>query len=346
MGPTREKLRVLDIGCNDGTLLSYYPKGTELFGVDPSDIAKEIEFPMTLVNTLFPSERALKALQGVDFDIVTSIAMFYDLEEPIGFARSIASLMKPGGFWIVEMSYLPLMLLQNSFDTICHEHLEYYSLTVLEHIFASAGLRVFRAEINDINGGSIRCFICHDDVSDFDTPANEDYIQRLRLLEFEMALDTDEPYARFRKHITDLRDDLKAILKGIRQQNKRIHIYGASTKGNVLLQWYGIDNTIIEAAAERNPYKVGGKTLGTYIPMISEEESRSMKPDYYLVLPWHFKREFLHREYETIRNGVTFIFPLPQIDFVNADNIDQVMAKLDNEPISSETWVFDLAKKW
>ena len=330
----QDSLRVLDIGCNDGTLLSYYPKGTDLYGVDPSDIAKNIDFPVNLVNTVFPSELASKTFQDTKFNIVTSIAMFYDLEDPINFSKHIENILDDNGVWIVEMSHMPLMLLQNSFDTICHEHIEYYSLAVLEYIFDHAGLRCFRIELNDINGGSIRCYVCKNSVNKFDTPEFNAFIQRVRLREFELALDTDMPYETFRNHITELKKNMTSLLNGIKQQGGRIHVYGASTKGNVLLQWYGLDSSIIEAAADRNPHKEGGKTLGTNIPIISEEQSRKSAPEYYLVLPWHFKHEFLKREYETIKNGTTFIFPLPNIELVNAKNIDEIMEK---EELNSKT---------
>lgn len=199
--------------------------------------------------------------------------------------------------------------------------------------------------MNDINGGSIRCYVCHKDVNRFDRPEHERFLRRLRMMEFEMALDTDQPYAAFRERIAELREDMRAVLKGLRSQGETIHIYGASTKGNVLLQYYGIDNTVVEAAAERNPHKVGGRTLGTDIPIISEEESRSMGPKYYLVLPWHFKREFIHREYQLIRQGVTFIFPLPQIEFINANNVDRVLQEMDDASISMEQMMFELVRK-
>ena len=341
IGTPGKPFKVLDIGCNDGTLLSYYPEGTELFGVDPSDIALGIELPLTLVNDTFPSDQTSKAFQGVKFDIITAIAMFYDLEDPVDFARHVASVLDKDGLWIIEMSYLPLMLLQNSFDTICHEHIEYYSLAVLEHLLDAAGLRVFRAEVNDINGGSIRCFVCHKDVNKFDSPENRRFLRRLHLMEFEMALDTEEPYAAFRTRISELRTKTRELLNQLRRQGEVIHLYGASTKGNVLLQYYRIDNTMIQAAAERNPHKVGARTLGTEIPIISEEESRRIGPKYYLVLPWHFKREFIQREYELIRQGVTFVFPLPQIELVSADNVDKVLQELDQAPLSIEERMFE-----
>ena len=330
------KGHVLDIGCNDGTLLACYPKGVSLNGVDPSDIARNIEFPVNVVNTAFPSERANQAFADTRFDIITSIAMFYDLEDPVGFARAVAGLLNDDGIWILEMSYLPLMLLSNSFDTICHEHLEYYSLAVLERIFSEADLRCVRVEINEINGGSIRCHVTHDSSSAYDDPEYERFLHHLRLREFDMALDTEQPYAQFRDRINELKDETVALLKGLKRQGKSIHAYGASTKGNVLLQWYGLDHTLIDAAADRNEQKVGGRTLGTKIPIISEEASRAQAPDAYLVLPWHFKPEFLAREETTIRNGATFIFPLPMLELVNAENYDAIvssLAKLGNKSV-------------
>lgn len=318
-------LTVLDIGCNDGTLLSNYPAGTRRYGVDPSDIALEIGKDVTVVNTVFPSEQARKVLPAQGFDVVTSIAMFYDLEDPCEFARAIASLLKPDGIWIFEMSYLPLMLLQNSFDTICHEHLEYYSLSVLEHIARKANLRLFRVEVNDINGGSIRCYACHADSAVTGSAEDRAFLHTLRIREFEMELDTDKPYVEFQARIEARRRACQELLFDIRSRGQRVHIYGASTKGNVLLQWYGINRLTVECAAERNPGKIGAHTLGTNIPIISEEQSRAQRPDYYLVLPWHFRREFLEREQATIRAGTRMIFPLPDLTVVDAGNLDAAM---------------------
>lgn len=318
---------VLDIGCNDGTLLGNYPKRARKYGVDPSDIAREIGGDTVVINTVFPSGQSTAALPQAGFDVVTSIAMFYDLESPVAFAQEIKKLLKPNGLWILEMSYLPMMLQQNSFDTICHEHLEYYSLSVLEIIMARAGLRVFRVELNDVNGGSIRCYVCHAENQTLSTPDEGARLHSLRTIEFEMELDTDTPYIAFQNRIKRLKDDLNSMLFQIRAAGQRVHIYGASTKGNVLLQWYGINRMIVEAAADRNPSKAGARTLGTDIPIISEEDSRAMKPDYYLVLPWHFRTEFLQRERKMIEAGTKFIFPLPELEVVGIDNLEEALAK-------------------
>lgn len=323
--------RVLDIGCNDGTLLRSYPEGVELWGVDPSDIASTVPAPIQVVNTVFPSPETEVRLKGKRFDVVTSIAMFYDLEHPVEFAHQISDVLSEDGIWALEMSYMPLMLIKNSFDTICHEHLEYYSLSVLQAIMARAGLRIFRIEFNDVNGGSIRCWCCKEGCLAYDTAEARDLIRRVLVQEFEMELDTDAPYDAFQTRLDRLRGEMTDLVARIRAEGKTIHVYGASTKGNVLLQWYGLDAKQIPFAADRNPDKVGAMTLGTDIQIIGEAESRAMRPDYYLVLPWHFRAEFLRRERETILSGTKMIFPLPEIAIVGADNIDAAIAMADAE---------------
>ncbi|MBF0168524.1 MAG: class I SAM-dependent methyltransferase [Alphaproteobacteria bacterium] len=327
---------VLDIGCNDGTLLTCYPPGFTLIGVDPSDIALEVPPSVRLVNALFPSPALFGALEGKKVDIVTSIAMFYDLEDPCAFAKSVADVLTPTGIWVMEMSYLPLMLDRNSFDTICHEHLEYYSLAVIENILRRVGLRLFKAELTDINGGSIRCYITNADNMAYDTIEAKEYLHRLRVHEFEQELDSNAPYQEFQKRIERLRDDLQAKLRKLKSAGKRIHVYGASTKGNVLLQWCGIGADVIDCAADRNPIKNGARTLGTNIPIVLEEESRALKPDAYLVLPWHFKKEFLERERAAIQGGTMMIFPLPHLTVVDASNLDEVLSAVKKNPFDDD----------
>jgi len=252
------------------------------------------------------------------FDAITSIAMFYDLEDPVSFVRHIRNLLNEQGVWVFEMSYMPTMLKLDSYDTICHEHLEYYSLAVLENIVARAGMRIFKIEFNDINGGSIRCYSCYEESKEFGTIEDQILLDKIRQEEFDLELDTDAPYFAFQERIEKQKDELMSLLSNLKAKGKRIHIYGASTKGNTILQWCGIDNTIIDFAAERNPDKYGAKTLGTNIPIISEAESRAMKPDYYLVLPWHFKDEFIVREKDILNSGTGFIFPLPKVDIIHS----------------------------
>ena len=308
---------VLDIGCNDGTLLGFYPDKYYKYGVDPSDVAQEIDKKLaTVIQDIFPSTELLNCFQETKMDIITSIAMFYDLEDPIAFAQGIKNILAPEGIWIFEMSYMPMMLKMTSYDTICHEHLEFYSLAVIEFILKQSGMKVFNVTLNDINGGSLRCYATH--AANFKYK-NDKYIQNIRAMhqaEFDLELDTDKPYKYFQDRINVHREELITLLRKLKAEGKKIHIYGASTKGNTILQWCGIDNRIIDCAAERNPDKYGASTLGTNIPIVSEAESRALHPDYYLVLPWHFKNEFLDREKEMLAEGVGFIFPLPTIEIV------------------------------
>jgi 2-polyprenyl-3-methyl-5-hydroxy-6-metoxy-1,4-benzoquinol methylase len=325
---------VLDIGCNDGTLLSFYPLEFTKLGIDPSNVLFEGDPATTLIKDIFPSKELSERLGQTTCDIITSIAMFYDLEDPIDFAKNIKQILAPEGIWIFEMSYMPTMLEMCSYDTICHEHLEYYSLAVLEYILKKAGLKMFNATLNDINGGSIRCFATHETTFAHKKDKFLRNLQVLRQKEFDLELDTDKPYRHFQDRINVHRDDLNAVLKRLKKQGKTIHVYGASTKGNTILQWCGIDNKIIEMAAERNPVKYGGSTLGTDIPIVSEEESRRAAPDYYLVLPWHFKNEFLQREREMMEKGVGFIFPLPSIEILKISQREKLTESED--PVGQE----------
>lgn len=312
---------VLDIGCNDGTLLRAYPDTFERYGVDPSDVAREIEPPIEVVQDIFPSAELNARLAGRKVDIITSIAMFYDLEDPVAFAKSVKSILAEDGLWVFEMSYMPSMLEMNSYDTICHEHLEYYSLAVIENILQRAGLRIVNAALNDINGGSIRCQATHETNFRWKSSGYARNVSTLREHEFNLELDTNRPYRYFQDRINVHREELSSLLRKLKRDGKRVHIYGASTKGNTILQWCGIDNRLIDVAAERNPDKWGALTLGTDIPIVSEAESRAMKPDYYLVLPWHFRAEFVERERDMLNSGTAFIFPLPTVHVFRGEGL-------------------------
>jgi SAM-dependent methyltransferase len=309
----KEKAAVLDIGCNDGTLLNYYPSQFEKYGIDPSDVAQEVKIAK-VVQDIFPSEKLFTILEGKQLEVITSIAMFYDLESPVEFVRGIKRFLSPDGVWIFEMSYMPRMLELDSYDTICHEHLEYYSLAVLEKICSMGDMKIFKISFNDINGGSIRCYATHKEFNGHDNKENLSFINEIKQREFDLELDTDKPYRAFQKRIEKLKKELHQLLAKIKRKGEKVHIYGASTKGNTILQWCKINQKLVEYAAERNPDKFGAHTLGTNIPIISEEESRAMNPDYYLVLPWHFKDEFLEREKQALKKGTGFIFPVPKVE--------------------------------
>jgi len=271
-----------------------------------------------VVNDFFSAEAYRTAQPTEKAKVITSIAMFYDLENPHKFVGDIKACLHEDGIWILELSYLPLMLKMNSFDTICHEHLEYYSLAPMERLFAEHDLEVVDVTLNDCNGGSFRICVGH---AGRVKPSAEAKVrvQKLRVEEFEMALDTDKPYAVFRKNIQKLRKDLRAFLAKAKKQKKVVHGYGASTKGNTTLQYIGATPDLISAIADRNPIKHGTRTIGSNIPIISEEESRKRKPDYYLVLPWHFMAEFKKREVDFLNRGGKFLLPMPTVHTVGKE---------------------------
>jgi hypothetical protein len=300
---------VIDIGCNDGTLLDGYgTPGLRMLGFDPSDVSRyAVEKGYEVIRNFFTAPAAQARYPDQKAKVITSIAMFYDLEDPGEFVDGIASCLAEDGVWVIELSYMPTMLAKNSFDTIVHEHLEYYSLAVLEWILDEAGLEAIAAELNDINGGSIRLFVGH----------RGKRLQDLRVKEFELALDSAAPYERFARESERVRDELRALLERLRDEGRKVHVYGASTKGNTILQYIDASTDLIQYAADRNPEKWGSETIGTGIPIISEQESRDMRPDYYLALPWHFLDEFVEREKEFLERGGKFIVPLPEVHEVD-----------------------------
>jgi hypothetical protein len=310
---------VVDIGCNDGTLFDgYQTRDLRFLGFDPSDVTRyAIEKGYDVVRDFFNSRALRQRYPDRRAKVITSIAMFYDLEDPAAFVRDVADSLAEDGVWVMELHYLPLMLQQNAFDVIVHEHLEYYSLAVLERLFGEAGLEVVDGELNDINGGSIRLFIAHAGRREA-SPEAEERLQKLRVREFEMALDSPAPYEEFARNVERVGEELKALCESLVADGKTIHIYGASTKGNTILQYANLDSRLIPYAADRNPDKWGSATR-TGIPVISEEESREMRPDYYLVLPWHFLDEFMQRESEYLDGGGSFIIPLPEVRVTGAE---------------------------
>ena len=314
---------VIDIGCNDGTLLDgYSSRDLRFLGFDPSDVTRYALAKGYGVVRDFFSARALRQRHpDQKAKAITSIAMFYDLEDPAAFVREVAESLAEDGIWAMELHYLPTMLRLNAFDVIVHEHLEYYSLAVIERLLADAGLAVTDAELNDMNGGSIRLFIAHAGRREPGPEATE-RLRRLRMGEFEMALDSPTPYERFGQNVERVRTELKELCERLVAEGKTIHIYGASTKGNTILQYAGLERSVIPFAAERNPDKWGSETIRTAIPIISEDESRAMKPDYYLVLPWHFLDEFLEREGDYLKEGGRFIVPLPEVRVIGADALE------------------------
>jgi hypothetical protein len=247
--------------------------------------------------------------------------MFYDLDDPNVFINDINKVLDDNGVWVIQLSYTPLMIQQLAFDNICHEHIYYYSLNSLKNLFDNHGLKIVDAELNDVNGGSVRVYIQKNtaNISSFATGPLRDVCNfRVQsLLEYEnLNYDISKPeiWEEFNKKITALKEQTVNFIKQEKAKGKIICGYGASTKGNTLLQWFDLDHTLIDAIAERSPYKFGLKTIGTNIPIKSEEEVRAMNPDYMLVLPWHFISEFIQREDEFLSKGGKFIVPCPQFE--------------------------------
>lgn len=305
---------VVDIGCNDGTLLkSYSIPGLQRVGIDAIAGKFRDQYPpdIRLHEGFFSKSDYVVACGDVKAKAITSISMFYDLEEPNEFVGAIKAALAVDGVWVLEQSYLPTMLESNAYDTICHEHLEYYALHQIEWLAKAHGLRVFDVELNACNGGSFRLAVCHENAPHYDRAGR---VQAMRDREIELKLNTPAPYEAFKGRIEGLRDALMSFVSQERAAGKTFYLYGASTKGNTLLQYCGLDARTVVAAAERNVEKFGCRTPGSGIPIISEEQARAAKPNYFVVLPWHFRDEFLAREAEFRKAGGKLVFPLPQVE--------------------------------
>ena len=306
---------VVDIGSNDATSLKAYQSKCRKVGIDPTG-KKFIEFytdDIKLVPDFFSAANFESVYPGEKAKIITSIAMFYDLEDPAQFVRDIEKVLAPDGIWHFEQSYMPAMLQTNSYDTLCHEHLEFYSLQVIKDLLENNGMRVIDVQTNDVNGGS---FAITAGKKDGPFPSNDAVINWMLKQEKKMGLDTVEPYLAFAERMVQHRESLRDLIDSLVAAGKTIFGYGASTKGNVLLQYCNLTRKEIPYIAEVNPNKFGSFTPGTLIPIISEAEAKAMKPDYFLVLPWHFKHHILAREKEYLKNGGKFIFPLPEIEII------------------------------
>lgn len=308
---------ILDIGCNDGTLLNHYPKDLySLIGIDP--VAKKYldRYPKDAkVVTEFFSKESYFSVASSKAKIVTSISMFYDLEEPVKFAQAIASVLSEDGVWVFEQSYLSAMLRTNSYDTICQEHVEYYSLAAIQHILEQAGLTIIDASQNEVNGGSVRLAAAHKG-SEF---ANKISPEAVWLIEQEKNHDifSNQPWIDFQKNVDRQKLDLVNLLTELKKSGKTVIGYGASTKGNVILQYCGIGPDLLPLIGDITPSKDGVFTPGSKIPVVSMEKAKAMEPDYFLVLPWGFRGDILLREKEMIANGTKFIFPLPFVEIVS-----------------------------
>jgi hypothetical protein len=297
---------VVDIASNDGTLLSAYPNHLYRIGIDPAKNIKPANCDLH-INTYFSAAAYKEKLGEKKAKIVTSIAMFYDLDDPISFAKDVAEILDKDGLWIIELSYLPLMLERNSFDTICAEHLEYYSLTAIDYILDRAGLQAEDVELNDVNGGSFRIYIRQKNKA-----IESQALKNMRAKEKMEMLNESNIYYAFASRVQQNKEEMIRFLEEQKRLGKKVIGYGASTKGNTIMAYYGIGPDLVPYVCDRNPIKWGRQTV-TRIPIISEEDARNMNPDYFLAFPYHFMDEFIRREKEFLAKGGKFISPIPKL---------------------------------
>ena len=307
---------VLDIGCNDGTLLRSYKSNVRLVGFEPaSNLINEAK-PGTvkIINDFFRFDKFAKHFPNEKCKVITSIAMFYDLEDPKSFVRDIVNCLDQSGIWVIQMAYIIPMLELNAFDNIVHEHLQYYSLKSLKNLLENYSLEIFDVELNDVYGGSFRVFV--------KSKANgqiqiQNSVDEWLAKEEQFGLSEKQTYLDFAKRVNSVKDELYDFINQESSNGKIIYVYGASTKGNALLQFCNLNDKLIKKAADRDSIKHGKRTIGSNIPIISEEQARQENPDYFLILPWHLVEFFKEREKEFLSNGGKFIVPLPKFKIIS-----------------------------
>jgi SAM-dependent methyltransferase len=309
----QKSLNIMDIGSNDGTLLSCYRGQNLLVGVDPLATHYEDRYPpgSVCIEGFFSEELVRKHTDGIQFDVITAIAMFYDLPEPIEFVHQVKRMLKPNGIWVFEVAYMPHTVSALSYDTICHEHLEYYTFNNLQQILSRAGMKVIDWGINDTNGGSI-CIAAAIDHPNSHYKTAE--IDRLLQSEANAGFLGREVLDDFAERAQAHSRDVRRLLQRIRKRGESVLGIGASTKGNVLLQYAGITPTLLPAIGEVNADKFGKRTPGTNIPIVSEKDILDANPDYLFILPWHFRLGFQKIFKDFTDGGGKLIFPLPRID--------------------------------
>lgn len=307
---------VIDIGSNDATTLRAYPAGVyQLVGIDPTGVKFSSYYTtpppeIRLIPEFFSAEAVAKALSGKKAKVITSFSMFYDLEDPVAFAKEIERALDDEGIWVFEQSYLPAMLRTNSFDTICHEHLEFYALKQINWIAEKACLKVLDVEFNDVNGGSFSITAAKVGSS---LQPNTEWLHDILAQEREIGLGSTKAFDDFKIRVETARFALMNFLTTVKKEGKRVCGLGASTKGNVLLQYYGIDKHLLDQIGEVNEDKFGSFTPGTLIPLVPEAQVLESNPDYLLVLPWHFRAFF---ESLPSMKGRTLVYPLPDFEIV------------------------------
>jgi hypothetical protein len=301
---------VVDIGSNDSTTLKAYPaSGATLIGMDPTGVKFKKYYPphIQLIPDFFSSALLKDRFPGKKAKVVTSFSMFYDLENPTAFMREVHEVLAEDGIWVFEQSYMPTMLETNSYDTVCHEHLEFYALHQIKWMADRVGFKILDVELNDVNGGSFSITVSKSNGDESVPPS----VQKILDSEREMGLDTLAPYEAFAERAIKSKQDLLKFIETAHAEGKKIAALGASTKGNVLLQYCGLTEKDILCVGDVNADKFGCYTPGTWIPIIPEDELLAMKPDYLVVLPWHFRKFF---EGNKKFSGMHLVYPLPKLE--------------------------------
>ena len=322
---TKEREIWLDIASNDGTLLGLlFPDQFTRVGMDPSSYHEAELNADIIVKDYFSSAKYFENVMG-KAKVVTCCAMFYDLTDPINFVREVGDVLQDDGLFVLQLSYTPLMIIQGELGNVCHEHIAYYTLKSLEYVLSAGGFKVIDLELNNVNGGSIRVY-CTKTQTDlkFKTQADRD-IAKIRvdsLRKFELFYEYNKPevYKDFFEHMRIQRSAFKAFLLEEKEKGKVFWGYGASTKGNTILQWYGLGPNDIEQIAERQGRKVGLVCSGSDIPVCSEEDARARVPDYMIVFPWHFISEFKEREKEYLKAGGKFVVLSPKFEVIGYED--------------------------
>ena len=311
--------KILDIGSNDGTFLNFFSKFNkkfDLFGIDPSASAfienynKEIEVIIDFFNKKNVEHHFIK--KSIKCSLITSYAMFYDVEEPNEFCKGIEKILEKDGLWILEFSYFPLLLKNLTYDQICHEHCIYYSLSTFKEIISKNNLKIIDFTLNEINGGSIEV-ICAKKNSKYQPKKN-----KIRSLINKENKITKKDFEKFNLRMENSKKNLQLFLNG--QKKKDVIGYGASTKGNVILNYCNINNNDISFICDANHTKEGKFTPGSHIEIISKKKMRKIKPKFLIVLIWSFRREVIKQEEKFIQNGGKLIFPLPVFHVVDKQN--------------------------
>lgn len=307
---------VVDIGSNDSTLLQAYPlDGPILIGIDPTGIKFKDYYPshIKLIPDFFSAHLLKEHFPDKKVKVITSFSMFYDLENPMNFMEEIYQVLADDGVWIFEQSYMPSMLKMNSYDTVCHEHLEYYALRQIKWMTDRVGFNIIDVEFNDVNGGSFSVTVTKSKNGAVTIPL----VQKILDDEEKRGLDSLTPYNEFALRVAKTKNGLVEFIRTARSEGKTIAALGASTKGNVILQYCGLTELDIQNIGEVNVEKYGCFTPGTWIPIIPEDNLLGGRVDYLLVLPWHFKSFFMNN---ARLKSETLVFPLPNVEVNKVDS--------------------------